>query len=83
MWLIGACAGVAVVIVLLVIVLYAQSKDETQRQKDPSIMYIYNTHSHDGPGLYERSKGGQRPFGENSRTRRSEREKARGDHSFY
>ena len=46
-------------------------------------MYIYNTHSHDGPGLYERSKGGQRPFGENSRTRRSEREKARGDRSFY
>jgi len=83
MWLIGVFAGVVVVVILLVAVLYGQSRDDAQQHKESSVMYIYNMHGNDGPGLYERSKGGQRPFGENSRTRRSEREKTRADRYFY
>ena len=35
------------------------------------------------PSFYEHCKAGQRPFGEDSRTRRSERERTRTDHGWW
>jgi len=84
MWLIGVFVGVVVIVILLMIVLYAQSKGDAQGQGQSSVMYMYsNANTQSGHSFYEHSRGGQRPFGENSRTRRSEREKARSDRFFY
>lgn len=82
--IVGATAAI---VILLWIVLYVQGKQNAQQRDssaEPRMVYVMrNTSEHSGPSLYERSQGGQRPFGENSRTRRTEQERTRSDRFFY
>ena len=93
MYFVGIFAIIAVIGVLYAIVMYPGCKEDADRMAN-GLPPIHGKYTHDNdtrtvyveksrPSFYEHCKAGQRPFGGDSRTRRTERERTRTDKLYW
>ena len=93
MWLIALIITLSVMVAAAVIGLHVQEKNRRREQGTqfdapnnlPPIVYtLRNTpENHDRPSFADHCKAGQRPFGEDAMTRRSERNREHAKHDYF
>ena len=88
---------VAVIVIALIVVTWLQCRENAERRAqglppiprhdvhdgDTRMIYSIRHTPEEGASFAERCKGGQRPFGEDSTTRRTERNRARADRFYW